>query len=422
MTKMYLTICLLALACVCGCSSMVAKTSQLSASRGTESAPPTHSLRVLEVFPNGPAAAAGIEPMDAITQYGTYQIVDRAGLYTAKNHYEDARAATVGIVVWRGRSRMTAEIRTGWLGVTTTENDRASHEFSSLMMQINALSEIPKYQRDHEFKVQFKEGTGKILEQATALVDKAERESTWTPAQLLVARIYMILNDAPKEEQKRQQELLSQLMETQPLNYIHMLGNDRFFKDKRYRPAIACFQRYLKTSPDDVPIRLNLAVAYNMIEMYDDAEAAVDYVFDHKLKLSEYGQLVGYQNKALAALGRKNYSSSIQFAEKAFDLRPEPYPLMLIQLAGAQTGDVVRVEEAIQRLQTVLPAEYLEMNLQIEAVLAYAMVKNNQRDAAIKLVKKWKDTDRPEGRIANYFQSFPEGTDIVKNWREVIGK
>ena len=48
------------------------------------------------------------------------------------------------------------------------------------------------------------------------------------------------------------------------------------------RLAIAGFSHYLKSWPDDVSIRLNLAVAYNQVGMYEAAEDAVDYVFAHK--------------------------------------------------------------------------------------------------------------------------------------------
>src|SRR2546426_917248 len=259
------------------------------------------------------------------------------------------------------------------------------------MNRINLMRKIPKYMHDREFKGQFDEGPAKMLEKAKALIDQAEREGRLTPAQVQVARIYMILDDASEEDQKRQTELLKQLFAIQPVEYIHMLGNDKFFKDKRNRAAIACLNHYLKNSPDDIAMRLNLAVAYNRVGMYEEAEVAADYVFEHNQELSPHAQGVGYQSKAIAALGRKDYRNSIKFAEQAFAIERDIFDQMLTRLACAQMGQS-RVEEIVQKVQEVKLAQILELKLQIAAVDAYALVKNNQRDAARKLVRMWKDS------------------------------
>ncbi|MCM3870844.1 MAG: hypothetical protein ND895_09155, partial [Pyrinomonadaceae bacterium] len=404
-----------------GCSAMLARPSQLSTSQGTPGTPPERALAVFRVFPDSPAAAAGIKTMDLISQYGDDQIGDDAGFFAARNRYEKSFTSTVEIVVWRGTLRMTVKVPTGWLGVSTIENDAVSRKFSALMMRLNAFQQVPEYRHnDMEFKAQFEGGPAKLLEEAKALIDQAEREGTLTPAQILVDRIYMTLDDAPEEDQRRQSELLKELIATQPVNYIHMLGSDKFFSNKRYRAAIECYKHYLKTSRDDVSIGLDLGVAYNEVGMYDKAEAAADYVFDHKLGLSQFGRRIGYEVKAVAALGRKDYRKSIQFAEKAFASSPDPYDLMLIQVAAAQMGDIEKLEEANQNFQQVLPAKYDGMKLQIDAVEAYGLVKNNQRDAARKLVSRWKDTDRAEGKVIAFFKKVPDGMDVSRNWADLM--
>jgi tetratricopeptide (TPR) repeat protein len=420
MNKTLLIVCLLAMVCLSGCSAMLAKTSQLSTSRATAGKPPERGLRVTEVFPDSPAAAAGIHNMDLITQYGEYPIVDDAGFFAARDHYERSRTPTVEIVVWRGVFRMSAMVRAGRLGLMTEEDDKVSKAFSALINRINSMHQIPEYMHDREFKGQFNGGSAKILEEAKALIDQAEREGTLTPAQVQVAQIYMILDQAPEQEQRRQAELLRQLFETQTVEYIHMLGNDKFFKGNRYRAAIACLNHYLNTSPDDISMRLNLAVAYNRVGMYNEAEGAADYVFAHNLRLSEHGQGVGYQSKAIAALGRKDYRNSIKFAEKAFAIEQDVYDQMLARLAAAQMGHTKRVEEAVQNRQEVGPAQFLELKLQIDAVDAYAMVKNNQRDVARKLVRMWKDSDRAEGRVIGYWRNFPDGMDVANNFADLM--
>ena len=303
MRKALLAICLLATACFCGCRGILAQPSQLHISKATHGTPPERGLRVTKVFPNSPASAADIHVMDLITQYGEFTIVDEAEYFAARNHYDQPLTPTVEIVVWRGPLRMTARVPTGWLGVSTRPNDKLSAEFLRLMTTIDSIRKIPNYMHEREFKGQFKETPAELFQKAKALIDQAERDGTLTPNEILVNRIYMILDDAPDEDQKRQAQLLKQLIESQPGNYIHMLGNDLFYENERYRAAIICLNHYLKTSPRDVSIRLNLAAAYNRLRMYEDADAAVDYVFDKKLGVSDYGRMVGYQNKAIAALG-----------------------------------------------------------------------------------------------------------------------
>jgi Flp pilus assembly protein TadD len=381
---------------------------------------PERGLRVDRVFPESPAAAAEFWPSDLITKYGEFEIVDDAGFFAARNHYEEAHIPTVKIVVWRGRNRLTVRVPTGWLGVDTSDNDKVSKEFSSLMDTIYAKLRNPEYLLDREFKGMFPEEPAKIVEKAKALIDKAEREGTLTPEQILVDRIYMILDDAPVEDQKRQAVLLQQLIATQPVNYIHKLGNDKFFNNNRYRAAIPCFEQYLKTESDDVSERLDLGYAYNEVGMYEEAERAANYVFDHRLGLSTKGQYVAYTVLARAALGRRDYPGSIQLAEKAFSVDHKVYPLMIVQLAAAQMGDLRRAEEAMHKLQEALPEDYQKLKLQIDAGHAYALVKANQPDAARSLVRQSKDVDRAEGKATNYWRIMPDGMDVVRNWVELM--
>ncbi|MCM3871055.1 MAG: hypothetical protein ND895_10225, partial [Pyrinomonadaceae bacterium] len=63
MAKMFLITCFLAVTCLSGCSAMLARPSQLSTSQGTPGTPPERALAVFRVFPDSPAAAAGIKTM-----------------------------------------------------------------------------------------------------------------------------------------------------------------------------------------------------------------------------------------------------------------------------------------------------------------------------------------------------------------------
>ena len=403
----------------CSCSAMFARPTRLSRSQTSNRNPPDKGLRVTRVYADSPAQGAGIQNMDVITRYGEFKIVDDASFFAAKNHYEAAKVPTVEIEVWRGIFSMTAKVRPGWLGVDSTDNDKVSQEFMKQITRLNTLHELPEYMMDREFKGQFEEGPAKILENAKAIVDKAETEGTLTPEQIQLYRIYLVLDDAPIVDQQRQAVLLQELIATQPFNYIHMLGSDKFFELKRYRPAVACFKEYLKRESNDVSIRLNLGFAYNQLGMYHEAQQAADYVFEHRLGLSKHGQNVAYIVKAKSALGLKDYATTIRFAERAFEIEHSFYPIALIHLAAAQTGDLRTLEETKKRFEVEDSEDYAKMKLQVDAVKAYALAKANQGDDARKLVRSWKDLDRNTGKVIDYWRVVPGGDAVTQNWQEM---
>lgn len=414
-----LIVALLSVGLLSGCSLLVARTSPLSPSQRTGESPPQRGLEISQVYHNSPAESAGLHTMDVITKYGDFEIVDDAGFFAAKNHYEAARIPTVEIVVWRGGTRRSAQVRSGWLGVDSVEYDKTSQEFMSLMNEINSRRELPQYLIDRGI-YGFKGTEEQDLLKARELIDQGERDGTLTSAQVLVDRIYLILDDAAAEDQQRLEDLLQQLVASQPQNYIHMLGSDRFFKDRRYRAAIGCFKKHLETSSDDVSVRLNLGVAYNKLAMYKEANDAADYVFEHKLGLSETGYLVAYDVKATASLGLKDYATGIEYAKKTFTIEPRFYSVALIQLAAAEMGDLRLLDSATQQFRSATPQDYEKMRIQSEAVKAYALNKANQTDAARRIVQGWRNHDDAEGRVKDYWRIVPNGAGVSKTFVELM--
>ena len=426
--KALLILCLLVTG-TCGCSSLLARASQV---RGSQESPSLQArfsgrgLRITEVHEGSPAQSAGLKPMDVIFRYGEFEIVDDASYFAARDAYENGREREIPIVVWSNGKAVRTTVPPGKLGIETNEYSPVAYKFSSLMMDLDVQQEVPEYKRDREFKDSYTPPE-KILNEARSIIERAERESTLTPAQILVARIYMILDDASPEDLKRQSEMLAQLVSTQPVSYLVMLGQDRFFEKKHHRAAVECFKRYLEVYPDDVSIRLNMGIAYYRLRMFAEAEAAADYVLDHELGLSDHGFEVAYNVKAMGVLSRGDYSKSIFFAEKAFDIEPCHCDISLVLLAAAQTGDMEKLAEASRKFQQALPEEFEKKKLQLAAVEAYALVKANQRDRARELIQKWKDTDRiegkntdrVEGRLKAYWKIYPGGSDIWNNWNEL---
>jgi len=381
---------------------------------------PERGLRVTGVHPNSPASGAGIRPMDVITKYGGFEILDDAGFWAAKDNSERAGNRTVEIAVWRAGHSWTAEVRAGWLGIDSVDNDQVSEAFWKYMTQINTMRQLAEYTHDREFRGQFMQPPTQILNDATALLDSAERQGKLTPAQLQLYRIYLILDEASSEDQAQQAALLESFIASQPLSYVRFVGDEKFFKDKRYRPAIRCFIEHLKTSPDDVSVRLNLGFAYRQIGMYKEAASAADYVFDHKLAMSDYGLHVAYSVKAGAALGLKDYETSIKFGQMAFVLRPQVYTISLAELAAAQIGDVSTVDKCIQSFKDALPAKYVDFKLQMDAVRVYALTKANRRAEALQVVQSWKHLDIAQGRIVGYWRGVPDGMDVANNWADLM--
>jgi len=124
--------------------------------------------------------------------------------------------------------------------------------------------------------------------------------------------------------------------------------------------------------------------------------------------------------KAIAALGQGDYSKSIIFAEKSFELNRETFDISLVQLAAAERGDLQKLEEASNRFEQVLPEKYEKRRFEVDAVEAYALVKNNQRERARKLVLKWKDVESMEDRLNSYWGVYAGGSNVAKNWKELL--
>jgi tetratricopeptide (TPR) repeat protein len=416
-----LVFCLLTTFYASGCA--LASGQRLGALSQSVNPNPGRGLRIISVHEGSSASAAGLRPMDLLSKYGEFEVIDDASYFKAREAYEKSPGASVQIEVWRGNERLTPTVQVGRLGIDSNEYNPICYAFDALMDQVNALREIPEYQRDVEFKSQFAQGSEKNVAEARQMIDKAEREGTLTPTQILVARIYMIFDDAPTEALKQQSEMIAQLVSTQPAGFIEEVGSARFFEKKRYRPAIECFRQYLKTDPDNVSIRLNLGNACYHVGMFDEAEVAANYALKDSEGLSEHGFQVAWQVKAMAALGHQNYRNAVLYGEKLFNCEAcrSSFEYSLVQLAAAQTGDLARVEEASRRFQEALPKKFEDVRFQIEAVEAFALVKNHQRDRARDLVMKWKAFPRIEGKLRSYWGAYPGGADVVKNWKELLG-
>src|SRR4030095_8747583 len=117
-----------------------------------------------------------------------------------------------------------------------------AYKLDSLMHELNVLQELPEGFRQLPTMKGATRPRERTLADARSLLDSAASEGTLTPAQILVARIYLIADNDSASEIERQSEMLKELISTQPKSFTDYLGYDVFFEHKIYRPAVECFK------------------------------------------------------------------------------------------------------------------------------------------------------------------------------------
>jgi len=172
--------------------------------------------------------------MDMLTRYGKFEIIDHSSYFKAREVY-DKLVPSVEIEVWRGGTRLKTKVPTGPLGIDTMEDNPEAFQFRLIMQSIEVDRQIPEYQRGVEFTDV--EDENKALEKGRAFIDDAERDGTLTRSQILVARIELILDNAPEAELNKQKELIATFISTEPVAFCYYLGTE-LWKRKHFRAAI----------------------------------------------------------------------------------------------------------------------------------------------------------------------------------------
>ena len=401
-------------------TSVVAQTERSVAGVSTKLEPPKVGLRVTEVVADTPAEEAGLQTMDVLSRYGSHEIVDAASYFRAREAYEEFSESKVEIVYWRGRERIATWVKPGRLGIEFNEYSAVAYDLDSLMQKLNVLIAAPEYFIAGEIAKGAIQPRDVVLTKISAAIDQAESDGSLTAAQILVARIRAIPDDASQSEVVKQSELINELIAQQPRGFTDYLGYEIFFRQKRFRPAAACFKRTLEAEPSDVSTRLNLGNAYFQLRMFAEADSAVDYVLKDGKGLSAYGRGVAFQVKANAALGRRDFASALNFAEIAFRANPQSdYLMSLWQFAAAQTGDLEKFYQVIKATEEALPSDYARLRGRTDAIEAYILFKNNQPDKARAIVHAWQVIDNLRSH-AKYWRQYPSGEDVLNVWEQLI--
>ena len=387
-----------------------------------EPLPPKLGLRVIEVIPHGQAERAGIQYMDTLSKYGKFTIIDHSTYYKARAEYLKNPDVKVELEFWRGPTRLTIEVVPGNLGIVTNEKNIVAYKLEGEIKNIEILRQIPEYKRHVEFKDAFEKegGIPESLRKAKAIVERAEAEGTLTPTQLLVARIRLILDDAPVEELKHQEVLLAEFIRDQPPEYIGWLAG-QLTERGHYRAARVLLKHYLLIDPTNVSLRLSLGFVNSRLRLYDEVDAAADQSLANP-NLSPYKLCIAYQQKAIAAISRGDYKLGTTYAEKAFVSSGGMFELLLIQFVAATTGDLELFNNTAGRMRYLLPEKYESFKLQIDSAEVLALAMKGQEERARQIIASWSHKDRVEGRLRYYWSEFPNGEKVVENWLRLATK
>jgi tetratricopeptide (TPR) repeat protein len=398
--------------------SLNATAQQEKATADGNGEPPKIGLRVLDVLAGSPAASAGLETMDVITKYGDVTIVDAASYFVARDTHQRSPNAKVEIVYWRGRQRMTSIIPPGRMGIKFNEYNPANYQLDSLMQKLNMLIEAPSFS-EGGLPPSALPPRDKLIEQIDAAIQKAASDGSLTPAQILVAKISAIPDDASPAEIEKQSGLLKELISTQPYGLIDYLSYEVYFTHKHFRPAAACFKRVLEGRPTDANVRLNLGIAYWRLQKYPEAEAAADYALQQQ-GLTKHGYAIAYQVKANAALGSHEFGKALDYADQASKLEPGVTYLMLLSaLAAAASGDQAKFNDVMRSSEKDNPPEYARLRPRLDAVEALVLMKTGQVDRARVLANKSIGTADPEAN-AKFWLQYPTGEDVLAAWKQLL--
>jgi tetratricopeptide (TPR) repeat protein len=398
-----------------GCASLGAQRQQMQIPEGNRE-PPKVGVRVIKVTPDGQLERAGIQVMDLLSKYGKFDVIDHSTYYKAREFYLKTPNEKVTVEFWRGRTPITIQLLPGTIGGSTNEYNPVAYQLDSAMMRVNAMKEIAEHRRMVEFKSEFEQGgVEAAIAQAREIIDRAEAEGTLTPAQILVGRIGLILDDAPEDELHKLNALLVEFVSSQPPEYIGWLGN-KFNEQGHFRTARHLLKEYLSHDPEEISLRLNLGNACLKLGLWTEAEAVADLALTDAEDLSPLGLFIAYKQKAFGALSRSDYNTSIAFAEKAFTINKGTADIEMVQLAAVLSGNMDKFTEASSKRKETLPEDYQKLKLQTDSLEAFALSTNGNDTLAREIVARSTEKDRVEARLKHYWRTYPHGNKVVENW------
>jgi tetratricopeptide (TPR) repeat protein len=366
-------------------------------------------LKVVEVTPNSPGEAAGLVYGDIIVAYNKRPVSNDDEMlavmaYTESQH-QAGKGDTAELSLYRDGDMTikTLSVPIGRLGIYTRE-----WTFAGAFVE-DAIVERNDYAAAERFVAQAAAETGH-----------------YTADQLLHMRMLCVNNEIDGENIRLRQ--VDQLYKNYPADKVTLFGNYDLLYNKRYRAGAAIFERYLQLKKIDVSTELNLASCYTEINRYDDADALITKVLARPAgddnAPSDYGLSVLSNIRGRIHMGRRQYDRAQERFLAALEHYPDDpyYALAYLYCAVQRDAKGEKPGEFELAYKTVTGrsrAVETLMAYHLDALRAFLLVKNNRRQDASGLVRKWKNSADARRYIPIFWARFPEGSDIIDNWNNL---
>jgi tetratricopeptide (TPR) repeat protein len=367
-------------------------------------------LKIVEVTPNSPAAAAGLVYGDIIVAYNKRPVSSDdemlAVMAHAESQHQAGKGGTAELSLYRDGDMTikTLMVPTGRLGIYTREWTFAGAFVEDAIMERNDYAAAEKY-----------------------AAQAAEETGHYTADQLLHMRMLCVNNEIDGEDVRRRH--VDQLYRNYSAEKVTLFGNYDLLYNKRYRAAAAIFERYLHLKKIDVSSELNLASCYTEMNRYDDADALITKVLARPAgdenAPSAYGLSVLSNIRGRIHMGRRQYDRAQERFLTALEHYPDDpyYALAFLYCAVQRDAKGEKPGEFELAYKTVIGrsrAVEALMAYHLDALRAFLLVKKNRTQEAGALVWKWKNSPDAKRYIPIFWARFPEGSNIIDNWNNLL--
>jgi tetratricopeptide (TPR) repeat protein len=369
-------------------------------------------LKIVGVGPNSAAAQAGLRNGDVLIAYNNRPITTEEELYAVigffKHQFDQTgRHVTAELSLYRDGDMTVRNFRVlvGRLGIYTREWTLAGAFVQDAVLRLDDYVSAEKY------------------------AGEAAASGQYTDDQLLRMRIICLNNE--KDGESIRQVQVDELFQKYDVEKLRFFANYDLLYHKRYRAGAAIFEKYLKIKPADVATELTLALSYTGMEKYDEAETLLAKILARprtaQNAATEYGLSVLSNIQARIYMGRGQYDRAQASFKKALDQHPDdPYYTIAFlycaarsEVAGEQAGSF---ETAYRTVSPRLEQTEELMGYHVDALRAFVLMNRRSISAARAAVVKWKDSADAKRYVPVFWQSFPDGVEIVNNWNLLMGQ